>query len=156
MGVLYTPVMSSLIYRAAGFLSGKSLIYIDQLENAGWDPTYLESFATDLIRFESASVKRGYDEALLTFMPPPHEVHTPYLTGLNAYIRAISDAAVIDTLQGIATDTKVSNKDGMAARSMLLHFDAGDIIPTTEIDGKTVINFNVKPAKGEVKVTHGK
>jgi len=144
------------VFRVPGQCSGKSLKYISDLTEAGWPSDVLESLTTELPRFEAASTTKSYEESLLVFMEPPHELHTPFLKSLNIFIHALDSATRTQELQIKATS---DHKDSIVASELLARITGQLPEQGTNEEGsnsKTTIQFNVKPAKAKVKVTKGK
>ena len=141
---------TDVLYRVPGFLSPRSVQYLDNLLMAGWREDQFARFKEDLPRFESASIKMPYEEALESMVNVPDEAHGPFLQGLNSHIRAVARAERLEELQRKA---KTNDKESMAAQTMLNAID-----PVTT-DGENLqtasIHFHVQDAKNEVQVTRG-
>lgn len=108
--------MNSVIYRVPGYPSTKSLLYLEALEANGWPDEVIARLREDLPRFESASIRDDFEQAMEVFVLQPHKDHLPFLQELNRYIKAITRATRNEELQRKAT---TGDKDSIAANTLL-------------------------------------
>lgn len=146
--------MRTVVYRVPGYLSNKSLEFIKGLEDAGWQENIIRQLRIDIPRFESSSIKRNFNTALLVFQNKPHDALIPFLKDLNLHIKQLEDASLLEELR---SKVSLSGKDSIAAAELLLRMDGEDGLEEKEEgSGNTTINFNVKEPRSKVKITNGK
>lgn len=150
--------MSDVIYRVPGFMSTKSVQYIEALTVAGWPEWAVDRLKHDLPIFESLSVVQEYDEARAGMVYEHDPAHEPFLKNLNHHIRTLSYAERIEDLQRKATR---ESKDSMAAHEMFLRLTGrgaeGEEGDSTGKSKKAAnISFLVRKPKTEIQVTRGK
>jgi len=92
---MYQPTKD---YRRAGHLTNLSEHLLNEMKVKGWDADYLRSFKFGLRAFESSSIIRSFDNALLTFRDRPPSCLFPHLKRINVYVRAICDAQRAEAL----------------------------------------------------------
>lgn len=112
------------VYRVPGFLSTRSLNYLEGLRKNGWPEDQIDHLKTDLVRFESASVMDDIEEAKLCFIFDHHPTHESYFQKLNAHIKALTRAQRYEELQRKA---QTNSKDSIAANLLLARAEGRDV-----------------------------
>jgi hypothetical protein len=93
--------MSYVVYRVAGHLSPRSLMFIRDLRAAGDDPAIIDNLEDDLPLFESLCIGSSWEYAIDAFKNPVPEKYDQYLIDLERHIKSICRAEQLEALMSM-------------------------------------------------------
>ena len=124
-------------YRVSGYPCAKSLAYLTDMKVRGWPACAIESLKADLPRFESASIRHGFEVALKNCVNFVDPLHYPFLQNLNEHVQITIESEISEELRRKAT---TNDKDSIAASTILLRLNE----PQVALSQETGSNYRVK------------